>query len=431
MSGSPHRIVIVGGGFGGLEVAKGLKSAPAHITLIDRRNFHLFQPLLYQVATGGLSPGDICSPLRSILKRHRNTQVLLAEVTGIDITTRTLTLDGGEPLPYDTLVLATGATHDYFGRDQWHTLAPGLKSIEDALDIRSRVFLAFESAEREPDETRRRQWLTFVVVGGGPTGVELAGALGEIAHDTLRRDFRKIDPGAARIFLIEGRDRVLGTYPPKLSARAAVSLERLGVTVITSALVTAITDDAVTYRYLDQSATIECRTVLWSAGVRASSLGKGMLGHDSPLLDKAGRIRVTPHLTVPNHPELLVIGDLALAMDHGGKPLPGVSPVAMQQGRYVATVLRKRLAGHGAAKPFRYHNRGSMATIGRAAAVADIAGVRFWGYPAWLVWLFLHLMYIVEFENRLLILVQWAWNYLTRNRGARLITSEHRLPDRR
>lgn len=431
MNESNYHIVIVGGGFGGLEVAKGLKGAPARVTLIDRRNFHLFQPLLYQVATGGLSPGDICSPLRSILKNQRNTQVLLAEVRKVDVGTRILTLDNGDTVSYDTLVLATGATHDYFGRDSWRTLAPGLKSIEDALDIRSRIFLAFETAERETDDTHRRQWLTFVVVGGGPTGVELAGALGEIAHDTLRKDFRRINPGDTRIFLIEGRERVLGTYPPTLSARAERSLHRLGVTVVTSAIVSDLTDHRVTYRHGDRTETIESRTVLWSAGVRASSLGRSMFGDRPSLLDKAGRVRVTTYLTVPDHAELFVIGDLALALDHQGKPLPGVSPVAMQQGRYVAKFLRRRLSGGHGMAPFRYRNKGSMATIGRAAAVAEIAGFRFGGFPAWLVWLFLHLMYIVEFENRLLILVQWAWNYLTRNRGARLITGEHRLPVRK
>ncbi len=430
MTESTHHIVIVGGGFGGLEVAKGLKRAPARVTLIDRRNFHLFQPLLYQVATGGLSPGDICSPLRSILMNHRNTQVLLAEVRQVDIRTRILTLDDGATVPYDTLVLATGATHDYFGQEQWRNLAPGLKSIEDALDIRSRIFLAFETAEREVEESRRRQWLTFVVIGGGPTGVELAGALGEIAHDTLKNDFRRINPGDARIFLIEGKERVLGTYPPTLSARAEKSLRRLGVTVVTSAIVSDLADHRVTYRCGDRTETIESRTVLWSAGVRASSLGRSMFADRPSLLDKAGRVCVTPHLTVPDHPELFIIGDLALARDHEGKPLPGVSPVAMQQGRFVARLLRKRLSGDHQTAPFRYLDKGTMATIGRAAAVAEIAGFRLWGFPAWLVWLFLHLMYIVEFENRLLILVQWAWNYLTRNRGARLITGEHRLPYR-
>ncbi|MEW6051357.1 MAG: NAD(P)/FAD-dependent oxidoreductase [Candidatus Zixiibacteriota bacterium] len=425
-----HRIVIVGGGFGGLEAAKGLRKVAAQVTLVDRRNFHLFQPLLYQVATGGLSPGDICSPLRSILKHHKNTQVLLGEVVDIDPRTRRVTLGDGEILSYDTLVLATGASHDYFGQSQWQAIAPGLKSIEDALDIRSRIFLAFETAERQADESWRRQWLTFVVVGGGPTGVELAGALGEIANETLRKDFRRIDPREAHIYVIEGRDRVLSTYPPKLSQKAARSLGRLGVTVITDSLVTAIDATGVSYRSAELDHRIDCRTVLWSAGVKASHLGR-LLTNDSPAyLDKVGRVKVTPHLTVPGHEEIFVIGDLTVAFDRHGQMLPGVSPVAMQQGRYVAGIISRRLTGKSDARPFRYLDKGSMATIGRAAAVAEIFGFRLWGYPAWLVWLFLHLMYIVEFENRLLVFVQWAWNYLTKNRGARLITGEHRLPRR-
>ena len=426
---SEHRIVIIGGGFGGLYAAKTLRHAPAHVTIIDRRNFHLFQPLLYQVATGGLSPGDIASPIRAVLKRHKNTRVLLGEVTTIDLARTLVHLADGVDVPFDSLIVSAGVSHDYFSHPEWATLAPGLKSVEDAIEIRRRIFVAFEKAEREEEPGPRQAWLTFVVVGGGPTGVELAGAIGEIANETLKRDFRVINPHDARICLVEGNDRVLSTYPPLLSNKAERSLRRLGVTVMTGALVTSVDPSGVTISSHGEAKRIESKTVLWAAGVRASSLGRLLVGSSSELLDRAGRIKVQPDLSVPGHPNVFVIGDLATYPHQSGQPLPGLAPVAMQQGRYVARLISRRLQGRPISKPFHYFDRGTMATIGRAAAVATIGPLRLWGYPAWLSWLFIHLMYLVEFDNRLLVLTQWAWNYFTRNRGARLITFEHR-PDR-
>ncbi len=423
---SGHRIVIIGGGFGGLYAAKTLKHAPAQVTVIDRRNFHLFQPLLYQVATGGLSPGDIASPIRAVLKRHKNTRVLLGEVIAIDLGSSVVHLADGEDVPFDSLIVSAGVSHDYFGHPEWATLAPGLKSVEDAIEIRRRIFVAFENAERTKDSALRQAWLTFVVVGAGPTGVELAGAIGEIANETLKRDFRVINPHDARICLVEGNDRVLTTYPPLLSNKAEGSLKRLGVTVMTKALVTSVDTSGVTISSLGESKHIDSRTVLWAAGVRASTIGRLLIGDRADLLDRAGRIKVQPDLSVPGHPNVFVIGDLATYPYQTGQPLPGLAPVAMQQGRYVARLIERRLRGKAADKPFRFLDRGTMATIGRASAVAMIGPLRLWGYPAWLSWLFIHLMYLVEFDNRLLVLTQWAWNYFTRNRGARLITFEHR-----
>jgi len=419
---APHQVVIVGGGFGGLRAARTLRGAPVEVTLIDRRNFHLFQPLLYQVATGALSPGDIASPLRHILRRQRNARVWLAEVTGIDAASRRIRLPDGE-VAYDTLLVAAGAGYQYFGHDDWQPLAPGLKTVEEALDIRARIFSAFEAAEREPDEAARRAWLTFVIVGGGPTGVELAGALGEIAHDTLRHEFRAIDPREARIVLIEGAERVLPSYPADLCDKASTSLARLGVTVRTGANVVRIARDTVTVQSAGADQEIPARVVLWAAGVKAAPLAAILAAATGAPVDRAGRIVVEPDLSVAGHPEIFVIGDMAHTRDGEGKPLPGVAPVAMQQGSYVAGVIRDRLRGQ-ATPPFRYRDRGSMATIGRAAAVADLGWIRFAGLPAWLAWLFVHLMNIVGFENRVLVLLQWAWSYLTWNRGARLITAE-------
>ncbi|MBI3770294.1 MAG: NAD(P)/FAD-dependent oxidoreductase [Deltaproteobacteria bacterium] len=418
-----HRVVIIGGGFGGLYAAQALARAPVQVTLLDRRNFHLFQPLLYQVATGGLSPGEIASPLRSVLKRQRNTEVWLAEVTSIDVAGRRVLLSDGE-VPYDSLIVATGARHHYFGNSQWEPLAPGLKGIEDATEIRRRVLLAFEIAEREPDAARRRAWLTFVIVGAGPTGVELAGALGEIANHTLKRDFRTINPSDAQILLLENAERVLPPYSPKLAASASAALQRLGVTVRTGVLVTNIEPEAVTLRRGDSTERIPTHTVLWAAGVQASPLGKALADGAGAPLDRVGRVMVEPDLTVPGHPEIIVIGDLASFSHQDGKPLPGVAPVAMQQGRYAARLITQRLGGGGSLPAFHYVDRGSMATIGRGAAVAHIGPFEFGGYLAWLSWLFIHLMYLVEFDNRLLVFVQWAWNYISWNRGARLITGE-------
>jgi NADH dehydrogenase len=416
-----YRVVIVGGGFGGLHAAKALARAPVELTLIDRRNFHLFQPLLYQVATGALSPGEIASPLRNVLRKDRNTQVLLGEVVDIDAAARKVLLRDGE-VPYDDLIVATGATHFYFGRDDWEQYAPGLKTIEDATAIRSRLLIAFEHAEREPDPAKRRAWLNFVIVGAGPTGVELAGALGEIANDTLRHDFRHINPREAQILLVEGEPRVLPTFPPDLSAKAERQLISLGVRTRDSARVTGIDGEGVTITSGGHSEHIAARTVLWAAGVRASGLGKVLADRAGAVLDRQGRVVVEPDLTVKGHPEIHVIGDLANLTGPNGKPLPGVAPVAMQQGAYVAKVIRARAQGRSIDRPFRYFNKGNLATIGRNRAVADFGFLHISGFFAWFTWVFVHLMYLVEFENRLLVLVEWVYNYITRNRGARLIT---------
>jgi NADH:ubiquinone reductase (H+-translocating) len=419
-----HRVVIVGGGFGGLYVAKNLRRVPVPVTLVDRRNFHLFQPLLYQVATGQLSPANIAAPLRAVLKRQQNADVLLAEVRDVDVVNRKIILADGE-VGYDTLIVAAGARHHYFNHPEWEKLAPGLKTIEDATDIRRRILFAFEAAERETDAQRRQAWLTFVIVGGGPTGLELAGAIGELAKHTLRGNFRHIDPASARIVLVEGTDRVLPPYPPKLSAKAAAQLERLGPKVRTGAMVVEVQPDAVTLKTGETTERVPTRTVLWAAGVQGSPLGAALAKATGVKLDRAGRVIVGPDLTLPGHPEIFVIGDMAACTDPAGKPLPGVAPVAMQQGRYVAGLIARRLSGDTAAPaPFRYHDKGSMATIGRAAAVADLGWVWLSGFLAWAAWLLIHLIFLIEFQNRLLVLMQWAWNYWTRSRSARLITGE-------
>jgi NADH dehydrogenase len=421
----PH-VVIVGGGFGGLYAAKSLARAPVQVTLIDRRNFHLFQPLLYQVATGGLSPANIAAPLRAVLKRHANTRVLLGEITDIDVDARRVVLSD-DALPYDTLPVATGARHHYFGQPEWEQLAPGLKTIEDATEIRRRLLLAFETAERETNPQRQRALLTFVVVGGGPTGVELAGAIAELARHTLKHDFRSIDPASARIELIEGMDRVLPPYPLRLSARAAQALARLGVRVRTNMLVCDVQPECVTVRTSDRTETVPCHTVLWAAGVQASPLAAILARATGAALDRAGRVSVQPDLTLLGHAEVFVIGDMATFTHPTGKPLPGVAPVAMQQGQYVARLIQARLRGQ-TLPPFHYHDYGNMATIGRNAAVADFGWLRFSGHLAWLAWLFIHVLKLIEFDNRVLVLFQWAWNYVTRNRSARLITGESPLP---
>ena len=420
--GNTKRVVIVGGGFGGLYAAKVLGRAPVAVTLIDRRNFHLFQPLLYQVATGGLSPGEIASPLRFVLRRNRNTEVLLGDVTDIDAVNRQVLLRDGNTCPYDYLIVATGATHHYFGKDEWARLAPGLKTIENATEIRSRILAAYEQAEREPDTARRHEWLNFVIVGGGPTGVELAGALGEIANDTLRHDFRHIDPTQSQITLVEGEPRLLPGFPPDLSAKAEQQLIRLGVRTRTAARVTEIDDAGVLVQSEGKTDRIATRTVLWAAGVRANKLGKVLGERAGAPLDKAGRVLVEPDLSVPGHPEIFVIGDLASFLHQGGQPLPGVAPVAMQEGRYVARLIRGRAEGKAQREPFHYFNKGNLATIGRNKAVADFGFLHISGFFAWFTWVFVHLMYLVEFDNRLLVLTQWVYNYVTRNRGARLIT---------
>jgi NADH dehydrogenase len=423
-----HRVVIVGGGFAGLHVARRLRRAPVQVVLIDRRNFHLFQPLLYQVATGGLSPADIASAHRWILRKQSNAQVWLAEAIGIDGAGRKVLLTDGK-VRYDTLVVATGVRHDYFGHKEMERHAPGLKTIEDATEIRRRVLKAFEAAEREVDAGGRSPWLTFVVVGAGPTGVELAGAIAELAKQTMRRDFRATDTTKSRILLVEGADRVLPAYPPDLSAKAARSLTRLGVEIRTKTMVTGISETEVKLRNSERTEVLPTRTVLWGAGVKASLLGQAVATATGATVDRVGRVLVAPDLTVPDHPEIFVIGDLANFAHQTGKPLPGVAPVAMAQGRYVARVITRRLVGKETAE-FNYFDKGQLATIGRAAAVADFGRLRFSGYPAWLLWLFVHLMYLVEFENRVLVLFQWAWNYFTRNRGARLIAhGDARFPE--
>jgi NADH dehydrogenase len=406
----PH-VVIVGGGFGGLTAAKALRDVPVRVTLIDRHNHHLFQPLLYQVATAALSPGEIAAPIRAILHSQRNARVIMADVRAIDVGARTVTYTDGS-VGYDYLVLATGARHGYFAHPEWEALAPGLKTIEDALEIRRRVLTSYEEAEREPDPAVRAQWLTFVIVGGGPTGVELAGALAEIARETLKRDFRAIDPRQARVLLVEGGPRILETYPESLSRKAVQQLERLGVTVRTGALVTEVTARGVRAG----GEWMDARTVLWAAGVVPSPLG-ATLGVPR---DRAGRVLVEPDLSIPGHREVFVIGDLAAA-PQDGKPLPGVAPVAMQEGRYVAAAIGADLGGWPRT-PLRYRDKGSLATIGRAAAVADLGRIRLSGTIAWLAWLFIHLFYLIGFENRLLVLIRWAWSYVTYQRGARLIT---------
>ena len=420
-----HHVVIIGGGFGGLYAARALRHAPVNVTLLDKRNFHLFQPLLYQVATGGLSPGDIASPLRAVLHRQKNTRVLTTEVVDIDPQRQKVVLQEGE-IFYDTLIVATGVRHHYFGHEEWAEQAPGLKTVEEALDIRRRILLAFESAELEADADMRRAWMTFVVVGGGPTGVELAGSLGELANNTLKNDFRSINPAEARIELIEGTDRILPAYAPELSASAQRALERLGVKVRTRTLTTDIQNHAVTIRKDDQLEKIPARTILWAAGIQASRLGQVLAQRAGAALDRAGRVVVAPDLTLSGHPNIFVIGDLANVRQEG-KPLPGVAPVAMQQGRYVAKEIPGRLQGRHQ-PPFRYRDKGSLAVIGRNAAVAEFGALRLHGFPAWVIWIFVHIMYLVEFDNKLLVLVQWAWNYFTRNRGDRLITGEGSLP---
>lgn len=418
---SRHRVVVIGGGFGGLYAVQALRSAPVDVTLVDRRNHHLFQPLLYQVATGGLSPANIASPLRYILRRQKNANVLLDEARGLDAKNRTVRLIARD-LPYDSLIVAAGATNNYFGNDAWEMHAPGLKSIEEATDIRRRVLSAFEEAERESDPQRVRALLTFVVIGAGATGVELAGAIAELARHTLRRDFRTIDPTHARILLIDMADRVLPTYPPVLSYKAQAALEQLGASVRTGVKVTFIAPERVEIENEQGAAeTIPAHTTLWAAGVAASGMGRAVSAATGAQTDRSGRVVVHPDLTLPDHPEIFVIGDLAWCDDGSGRALPGIAPVAMQQGRYVARLIRARLR-RKSLPPFAYKHRGSMATIGRAAAVADLGWVYFSGRLAWLAWLFVHLIYLVEFQNRLLVLVQWAWNYLTWNRSARLIT---------
>jgi len=419
---SEHHVVIVGGGFGGLNAARALRNAPVKVTLVDRRNFHLFQPLLYQVATAALSPANIASPLRYILKKQKNAEVLLGEVTGVDLNNRKVILKDGE-LSYDSLVVAAGSENNFFGHDEWEAHAPGLKSLEDATKVRSRILYAFESAEKEKDPEARKAWLTFVVVGAGPTGVELAGALGEIAQDTLLNEFRSIETDSAQILLLDMVKRVLPPFPEELSVKAASALKELGVSFQPDTIVTGISSDAITVKQNGVEKRIPTRTILWTAGVKTSPLA-GLLAKAANIsLQRGGKVPVRPDLRLPGFPNVYVVGDLAWLSDAAGVPLPGTAPVAMQEGRYAAKHIAATLAGRQI-DPFKYFHKGDMATIGRKAAVANLYGFRFNGTTAWLSWLFVHLWYIAEFEDRLLVFLQWAWNYFTRNRGARLITGQ-------
>jgi NADH:ubiquinone reductase (H+-translocating) len=423
---SPHHVVIIGGGFGGLHAAQSLGTAPnVRVTLIDKRNFHLFQPLLYQVATGGLSPADISSPLRSILNKHQNVKVLMGDVRDVDPHQQKIFLNKGE-ITYDTLIVATGVSHHYFGNEQWAPTAPGLKTVEDALEMRRRIFMAFEAAEKETDVEKRRGWLTFVIVGGGPTGVELAGAIAELAYSTLKKDFRNIDTAEAKIVLVEGMDRVLPPYHPELSANAEASLVKLGVKVQTKALVTNIADNVVTIKQGDNIEHLEARTILWAAGVKASAMGKVLAEHTGVELDRVGRVMVESDLSIKGYPQIFVLGDLANFTKPDGKPLAGVAPVATQEGKYVANLIAKRLVGESL-PAFEYNDAGSLSVIGRNSAVADFGKVKISGFFAWLIWIFVHIYYLIEFDNKLVVFIQWTWSYFTRKRGARLITGDESL----
>jgi NADH dehydrogenase len=417
-----HKVVILGGGFGGLLAAKNLKRAPVDVTLIDRRNFHLFQPLMYQVATGSLSPGDIAAPLRGVLSRQKNTRVLLGEAVDIDPAAKRVMLRDGGVFPYDYLIVATGSQTSYYGKDEWREWAPSLKSIEEATDIRHKILYAFEEAERATTPEEVRAWLTFVIVGAGATGMELAGALAEIANETLKNDFRNINPRDAKILLMEGGPRVLSAYPERLSAKAERLVEKLGVQVLKSVTVTEINGDGVTYKRGDASEKMTAKTVLWAGGIITTAFGKKLAERTQSQTDKTGRITVNPDLTVPTYPDIWIVGDLAHSAEKDGRALPGVAQVAMQGGAYAAKAVRARVAEKPAGKPFHYFNKGDMAVIGRAAAVANIFGLQLSGLFAWLIWLFIHLMYIVAFQSRVMVFMQWGFEYLTFSRGARLIT---------
>jgi NADH dehydrogenase len=426
---SSHHVAIIGGGFGGLYAARTLCKAPVRVTLVDRRNFHLFQPLLYQVATGILGPGEITAPLRHILRKQKNATVLLGEVVDFDPSTRRVILADGV-IDYDTLIVATGMKNHYYGHDAWEKVAPGLKSIEDSAWIRQKIFFAFEVAEREPDPEKRRAWLTFVIVGSGPTGVELTGMVAEIARESLKEDFRSINPRESEILLVDAADRMLPAFPPELSEHARSTLNDLGVQVRTGVRVTDIDEQGIALESPAGKERIASRTVLWAAGVAASPLGRMLAEKTGAQVDRLGRVMVNPDLTVPGHPEIFVIGDLAHLPGKDGNPLPGLAPVATQQGRYVARAVGKRLRGEHQAAPFSYFDKGTMAVIGKHAAVANIGRFRFGGITAWLMWLFIHLLLLINFESRLVVLVRWAFSYFTHSRGSRVLvaTGTLRLP---
>ncbi|MDZ8105781.1 MAG: NAD(P)/FAD-dependent oxidoreductase [Nostoc sp. DedQUE12a] len=415
-----HQVVIIGGGFGGLYTAKHLAKANVNVTLIDKRNFHLFQPLLYQVATGTLSPADISSPLRAVFSKSKNTQVLLGEVNDIDPKAQQVIM-GDKVVPYDTLIVATGANHSYFGKDNWKDLAPGLKTVEDAIEMRRRIFSAFEAAEKETDPEKRRALLTFVIVGGGPTGVELAGAIAELAYKTLKEDFRNIDTSEAKILLLQGGDRVLPHISPDLSQVAAVSLQKLGVVIQTNTRVTNIENNIVTFKQGDEVTEIASKTILWAAGVQGSVMGKILAERTGVECDPSGRVIVEPDLTIKGYENIFVVGDLGNFSHQDGKPLPGVAPVAKQQGEYVAGLIQKRLQGQ-TLPSFHYNHVGSLAMIGQNLAVVDLGFLKLTGFLAWVFWLIVHIYFLIEFDTKLLVVFQWAWNYITRNRRSRLIT---------
>jgi NADH dehydrogenase len=432
MSGTDdrHRVVVVGGGFGGLQTVRSLRRAPVEITLVDRRNFHLFQPLLYQVATGALSPAEIATPLRGILKRQKNVRVLMGEVREFDLARRQVTLDalpdGGTDLaiPYETLIVAGGSRYSYFGHDEWRPFALEIKSVESALEVRRRIFTAFEAAEIEQDAQRREAWLTFVVVGGGPTGIEMAGQIAELARDALPPDFHSVDPRRARILLVEASERLLPTFPPRLSSRAAQTLERLGVTVLLGTTVVGLDGESIMSKGPDGTSThVQTRTIVWAAGVVASELAAALAAASGAALDRGGRVAVGPDLTIQGHPEVIALGDMASVHDAEGNAvaLPGLASTAMQQGRHAAKTVRRRAQGKPAL-PFRFVDKGNLATIGRAHAVAEIKGVQVSGLLAWLIWVSVHIFYLIGLQNRLLVLTRWAFSFVTRGRGARLIT---------
>jgi NADH:ubiquinone reductase (H+-translocating) len=422
MMAQEHRVLILGGGFGGLNAAQRLKRAPVDVTLLDRRNFHLFQPLLYQVATGSLSPGEISAPLRSVLSRQRNTRVLLGDAVDIDPDTKSVALRDGGTLAYDSLIVATGSKTSYYGHDSWCEWAPSLKTIEEATAIRHKILVAFEWAERAPSEEEARQWLTFVIIGAGATGLELAGALAEIANETLKNDFRRINPKTARIILMEGGERVLPPYPADLSAKAEKLIRKLGVEVMKGVMATDVDSEGVTYKRGSAVERLPAKTVLWAGGVTVTNFGKTLAERTKAKTDRHGRIQVQRDLTIANYPDIFVVGDLAAALDEKGSPLPGVAQVAIQGGTYAAKTIVQRLKGKKDLPAFHYLNKGELAVIGRAAAVANIFGLHIAGLPAWLIWLFVHIMYIVQFQNRVLVFVQWGFEYLTFSRGSRLIT---------
>jgi NADH dehydrogenase len=418
----PHRVIVLGGGFGGLSAVQRLKRAPVEVILIDRRNFHLFQPLMYQIATGSLSPGEIAAPLRGVLSRQRNTQVLLGEVSDIDPAAKKIQLLDGATFDYDSLIVATGSQTSYYGNDSWREWAPSLKSVEEATAIRHKILYAFERAERAATHEESRAWLTFVIVGAGATGMELAGALAEIANETLKHDFRHINPQEARILLVEGGPRVLPSFPEDLSAKAEKLVTKLGVEVMKGVMVTSIDANGVTFRRGDKTESLAAHTVLWAGGVETTTFGRKLAQRTHAETEKSGRIKVNPDLTIPNYPDIFIVGDLAHATDKDGKPMPGVAQVAIQGGAFAAKTIKSRIENKKAEAAFHYFNKGDMAVIGRAAAVANIFGFHLSGFIAWFTWLFIHLIYIVEFQNRVMVFIQWGFEYLTFSRGARLIT---------